>query len=79
MKSLKAAAIVAGSLVVAGLATPALAVSAAGGQPADLNGTVSGITDSVQMNGKGLLNTKQALPKSLQETTSGLGSGRLAG
>ncbi|MEU9240800.1 hypothetical protein [Streptomyces shenzhenensis] len=43
MKSLKAAAVVAGSLVVAGAAAPAFAVDA----PSGLNGTVKSVTQGV--------------------------------
>ncbi|MDQ1045694.1 hypothetical protein [Streptomyces sp. V4I2] len=43
MKSLKAAVIAAGSLVMAGFATPALALDGAGVKPADLGGAVNNV------------------------------------
>jgi hypothetical protein len=83
MKSLKAAAIVAGSLVVAGLATPAVAADAAGNQPAGLNGGVRNLTQGVKapgLDGQKMLDTKQGLaPKALKKTTGAVGNGRLAG
>jgi hypothetical protein len=79
MKSLKAAAIVAGSLVVAGLATPAVAADLAGGQP-DLNGNVRNLTQGVKapgLDGQKLLDTKSGLvPKAVEKTTGTVGNGR---
>lgn len=79
MKSLKAAAIVAGSLVVAGFATPALALDVPGSQSSGLGQAVTGITDGVQLNGKKVLDPKKGLPSTLKETTGGLGNGGLVG
>ncbi|GHE70286.1 hypothetical protein [Streptomyces capitiformicae] len=80
MKSLKAAAIVAGSLVVAGFATPALALDAPGSQSGGLGQAVTGITDGVQLNGKKVLDPRQGLAGTLQGATGGLGNGgKLAG
>lgn len=80
MKSLKAAAIVAGSLVVAGLATPAVAADLAGGQPADLNGNVRNLTQGAKapgLDGQKLLDTKTGLvPKAVEKTTETAGNGR---
>ncbi|WP_328555481.1 hypothetical protein [Streptomyces sp. NBC_00358] len=44
MKSLKAAAVVAGSLVVAGAAAPAFAAGASGLTPSSLNGALETVT-----------------------------------
>lgn len=82
MKSLKAAAIVAGSLFVAGLATPAAAADAAGVQPVDLNGTVSNLAQGVRAPGLGqkLPDPKKGLAsKALGKTTGAVGNGRLVG
>lgn len=72
MKSLKAAAIVAGSLVVAGFATPALALDTPAGQSGGLGRTVTGITDGLQLNGKKVLDPKQGL-------TGAVGNGNVVG
>ncbi|GAB2954033.1 hypothetical protein GCM10023080_011020 [Streptomyces pseudoechinosporeus] len=85
MKSLKAAAIVAGSLFVAGLATPAVAADAAGGRPVDLNGKVrSNLTPDVVkvpgVDGQKLLDPKQDLAsKAIEETTGAVDNSQLAG
>ncbi|WP_328771463.1 hypothetical protein [Streptomyces sp. NBC_00286] len=81
MKSLKAAAIVAGSLVVAGLATPAVAADAAGVRPANLNGTVGELTQDVKapgLDGQKMLDTKTGLvPKAVEKTTGTVGNGQM--
>jgi hypothetical protein len=55
MKSLKAAAVVAGSLVLAGAAAPAFAQSTADLTPSSLNGAVNTLT-------KGPLNANDLMP-----------------
>lgn len=82
MKSLKAAAVVAGSLFVAGLATPAVAADAAGGRSADPTGTVGNLTRGVDVAGLGqkLLDPKKGLAsKALGKTTGAVGNGRVVG
>ncbi|MFF3610427.1 hypothetical protein [Streptomyces sp. NPDC002580] len=44
MKSLKAAAVVAGSMVIAGAAAPAFAAGASGVTPSSLNGALESVT-----------------------------------
>ncbi|WP_330290887.1 hypothetical protein [Streptomyces sp. NBC_00576] len=63
MKSLKAAAVVAGSLVIAGAAAPAFAYDAADLTPASLNGAVNTLT-------KGPLDVQQLQP--LQQQSNAL-------
>ncbi|MEV5842888.1 hypothetical protein ACGF3G_02350 [Streptomyces sp. NPDC048179] len=55
MKSLKAAAVVAGSVALAGVAAPAFAYSAADLTPSSLNGAVNTLT-------KGPIDLNQAMP-----------------
>lgn len=50
MKSLKAAAVVAGSVVIAGVAAPAFAVEAADVTPTSLNGALETITSQRSLN-----------------------------
>ncbi|MGI5197904.1 hypothetical protein ACQEVY_30455 [Streptomyces sp. CA-288835] len=73
MKSLKAAAIVAGSLVVAGLATPAVAADASGSGSAGLSGKVGNLAQEVKAPGldapKMLDSEKGLLPKAVEKTT----------
>jgi hypothetical protein len=63
MKSLKAAAVVAGSLVIAGAAAPAFAYDAADLTPTSLNGAVNTLT-------KGPLDVQQVQP--LQQQSNAL-------
>ncbi|MBC9725137.1 hypothetical protein [Streptomyces sp. TRM68367] len=86
MKSLKAAAVVAGSLAVAGFAAPAVALDGAGVRPADLNRTVSNVADGINVGGKDatdLVRTNNLLkPNTVQKATGGLttqGNGQLLG
>ncbi|NGO48106.1 hypothetical protein [Streptomyces ureilyticus] len=79
MKSLKAAAIVAGSLVVAGFATPAVA---AGGVSADLDRKVGKLAQDLKapgLDGQKMLDTEKGLvPKAVEKTTDVVeGDGRL--
>ncbi|GAB2743360.1 hypothetical protein [Streptomyces bullii] len=77
MKSLKAAAVVAGSLLVAGFATPALALDGAGVKPADLGGAVNNAVKGVKVGGSDatdLLGSENALaPNGVQKATGALG------
>lgn len=77
MKSLKAAAVVAGSLIVAGFATPALALDGAGVKPADLGGAVNNVAKGVKVGGADatdLLGSGNALsPNTVQKATGALG------
>jgi len=50
MKSLKAAAVVAGSVVIAGVAAPAFAMEAADVTPTSLNGALETITSQRSLN-----------------------------
>lgn len=72
--------IVVGSLVVAGLATPAVAADLAGGQPADLNGNVRNLTQGVKapgLDGQKMLDTEKGLvPKAAEKMTGTVGNGR---
>ncbi|MFE2532483.1 hypothetical protein [Streptomyces sp. NPDC059371] len=55
MKSLKAAAVVAGSLVVAGAAAPAFAAGASGVTPSSLNGALETVTSQRSLNAQDVL------------------------
>ncbi|MER5397540.1 hypothetical protein [Streptomyces sp. NPDC002599] len=55
MKSLKAAAVVAGSLVVAGAAAPAFAAGASGFAPSSLNGALETVTSQRSLNAQDVL------------------------
>ncbi|MDX2694889.1 hypothetical protein Sipo8835_37740 [Streptomyces ipomoeae] len=82
MKSLKAAAVVAGSLVVAGFATPALALDLGGSKVTDISGTLDGIADGVKvqpLEGQKLLDPKSLLGKDAQKPASGPGTGQTVG
>lgn len=55
MKSLKAAAVVAGSLVVAGAAAPAFAAGASGLTPSSLNGALETVTSQRSLSAQDVL------------------------
>ncbi|GGM92372.1 hypothetical protein [Streptomyces fuscichromogenes] len=65
MKSLKAAAVVAGSVALAGVAAPAFAYTTADLTPTSLNGAVNTLT-------KGPLTLDDALPMPLQHQSDAL-------
>ncbi|WP_033325142.1 hypothetical protein [Streptomyces yerevanensis] len=77
MKSLKAAAIVAGSLFVAGLATPAVAADAAGVQPVDLKKKVSTLTQAGPLKTVLALTKQGLVPEVPEKKTGVVGNGRL--
>ncbi|MET8135345.1 hypothetical protein [Streptomyces sp. NPDC005251] len=55
MKSLKAAAVVAGSMVVAGAAAPAFAAGASGLTPSSLNGALETVTSQRSLSAQDVL------------------------